>query len=145
MKTLKNTAVTIKMPPKQCGMNFVAGLMYAPTIEQQIEVLDFAFTCWGSDSPWGAFGKEDNKSQVIFTDTVDKEAARWAEIKKICYRGPVTKNRRYDNNPFHQKEIAVYILTWEDYSKWRAEYMESLIRENPAIYMGPMMAPQINV
>jgi len=104
--------------PEQCGMNYLYNLNRSKTLKEQIEVLDYAFSHWGIG--WIHGGTKDEKSQVIFTDTVDAEENRWPLFKKLAARGPATKNRRYD--PRDAKEIVVYVLTWEVYSKWKEEH-----------------------
>lgn len=129
MHELKVIGIKVIAPPKQCGMNLVAALAHAKTIYDQIDVLDFAFNSWGEGGPLGTYKSPDPKSQVFFTDAVENEDNIWPEIKKLCYRGPVTKNRRYDKEPWFQRNIAIYILTWDVYEAWRTEYLKNNPRQ----------------
>lgn len=133
-KQNKPTLVQVIYPLSQCGMNFLAELSHAHDIISQIKTLDYAFNHNGRYYPIPDekqdfnCGNPDHKSQIFFTDTVNNDLSdnnRWAEIKKLCTRGPVTPNARYAENSTFRNNIAVYVLVRKDYYKWRDEYVKS--------------------
>ncbi len=113
MATVHGTRIIY--PEMQCGMNFISNLALSNNTKMIIDVLDRAFSEWGDGS---GVNTPDLKSQVFFTDNVANSYI-WSDIKKICTRGPVTHNRRYPQDT--KRKIAVYILTWDKYSEWRAK------------------------
>lgn len=114
--------------PCQCGMNFVYSLGASYGVREQIAILDYAFNAWGHGD-WLASsyteGYKEPKSQVMFTDKVDSSS--WKEIKKIAFCGPVTVNER----DFHKNNIAVYVLTRDEYYKWREEWLKDHPEDHP--------------
>ena len=88
-----------------CGMAEITDLSGVDTLGTQIAVIRGAFC-------------DHRVSQILITDTVDKEAETWADTKMRAYKGPITVNPKSNNR------IRLYTITKEVLEDLEKAYVE---------------------